>query len=523
MALREKTPPESASPGFPVVLGAVDVGSNAVRFAAAEFTSFESYRILEAERAPVRLGHEVFLTGKLGRSAMDAGVEALRLFDARLTALGAVRRRAVATSAVREASNGGRFIERVAEEAGMVLEPITGAEEARLVHLAVSNKVNLGDSPWLLVDLGGGSVEVSLVDGVGIRWSESHTMGAVRLLEELTTRGEDPGRFLALLEEYASTLRVPRAESDPPRGYLATGGNADALADLAGVRPDAKGVGRLPIRDLRGLIELLARTPYRRRVEELGLRGDRADVILPAAIIYARLGALAGAAEVVVPRVGIREGVLLDLATETLPGGGEVRLGRQAFEGALSLGRKYSFDEAHGRQVARMAVSLFDQLHDLHGLGPDSRRILRVAALLHDIGSFVNNSGHHKHSFYLIAQSGLVGFSPEEIQVVANVARYHRKGGPKPEHDAFQALSKGGRQRTLKLAALLRVADALDREHLQRVREVEVCRQGGSVLLRVTGSGDLLLEAWSLRRKSDLFEKVYTQKLTLETVRGGAP
>jgi exopolyphosphatase/guanosine-5'-triphosphate,3'-diphosphate pyrophosphatase len=373
------------------------------------------------------------------------------------------------------------------------------------------------------VDLGGGSVEVSLVDGVGIRWSESHTMGSVRLLEELTTRGEDPGRFLALLEEYASTLRVPRAESDPPRGYLATGGNAEALADLAGIRPDAKGVSRLPLRDLRGLIELLARTPYRRRVEELGLRGDRADVILPAAIIYARLGALAGAEEIVVPRVGIREGTLLDLATETLPGGGEVRLERQAFEAALALGRKYSFDEAHGRQVARMAVALFDQLHDLHGLGPDSRRILRVAALLHDIGSFVNTSGHHKHSHYLLAQSGLVGFSPEEIQVLANVARYHRKGGPRPEHEAFQALSKAGRQRTLKLAALLRVADALDREHLQRVRGVEVCRERGGVLLRVTGSGDLLLEAWSLRRKSDLFEKVYTQKLTLETVRGGAP
>lgn len=521
MAIRQKKVEAMDPPPFPVIVGAVDVGSNAVRFAAAEFDSLESSRVLESERIPVRLGHEVFLTGKLSADAMGAALEALRHFRERLAALGAKRFRAVATSAVREAGNGADFLAMVREQADMDLRSITGAEEARLVHLAVSSRVELGADPWLLVDLGGGSVEVSLADGSGIRWSESHTMGSVRLLEELTTRGEDPGRFVSLLEEYASTLRVPRAAADHPRGYIATGGNAESLASLAGAAPDARGVSRIPLKDLRRIIELLARTPYRKRMEDLGLRRDRADVILPAAIIYARLGEMAEAPEMVVPHVGIREGVLLDLAMECVPGGGDLRLDLQAFAAALALGRKYGFDEAHGSHVAKLAISLFDQLADLHGLGSDSRRILHVGALLHDVGSFVSPSGHHKHSMYILANSGLVGFSPEELLCLANVARYHRKGWPRPEHEMFRRLSKPDRQRTLKLAALLRAADALDREHLQRVRQVEVRKTKEGVRLKVASSGELILEAWSLRRKSDFFEKVYTRKLTLETSRGG--
>jgi exopolyphosphatase / guanosine-5'-triphosphate,3'-diphosphate pyrophosphatase len=512
---------EGILPPFPMVLGAVDVGSNAVRFAVAEFRDVSRFRILDSERAPVRLGHEVFLTGKLGADAMEAGIGALRDFRRRMADLSVARTRAVATSAVREASNGPEFLARVTAETGFDLKPITGAEEARLVHLAVSSRIHFGEDPWLLVDLGGGSVEVSLADESGVRWSESHTMGSVRLLEELTVSGDDPGRFLSLLEEYASTLRVPRAEADRPRIYVATGGNAESLADLAGAAPDSAGVCRVPLGDLRRVIEFLARTPYRRRVEEMGLRRDRADVILPAAIIYARLGMLVRAPEMVVPRVGVREGILLDMAKEAVPGGGEVRLDPQAFQAALALGRKYAFDEIHGRQVSMLAVSLFDQTEDLHKLGPESRRILRVASLLHDVGSFVSPSGHHKHSQYILASSGLPGFSPEEVQVVANVARYHRKGPPRPDHEGYQRLSKGDRQRTVKLAALLRAADALDREHLQRVTRVEVRRDRGGLRLCVTGTGDLILEAWSLKRKSDFFEKVYNTKLTLETSRGG--
>lgn len=489
--------------------------------AIARFEDPSDFRLLEYERAPVRLGHEVFLTGRLGDATIDAALRAFRSFRQRLDFHGVTRWRSVATSAVREASNGPEFIERVSAECGLELEPITGSEEARLVHLAVSKRVFLGDGLWLLVDLGGGSVEVSLVDADGIRWIESHTMGSVRLLEELTTSGEDPSRFLQLLEEYASTLRLPPTSAERAIGYIATGGNIETLARLAGGPTDGRTVYHLVMADLRSLIERLARMSFKQRVDELGLRPDRADVILPAGIVYERLGQLLGVKEIVVPHVGVKDGILFDLASEMIPETAETRHDRQVEEAAIILGRKYRFDEAHARHVAMLALALFDQTKELHGLDRQSRRILLAAAILHEIGSFVSRTGHHRHSMYLIAASGpssLVGFSPEEIEVVANVARYHRKSPPKPEHESFQKLSKSDRQRASKLAALLRVADALDRDHAQRVVSISAREDKGTMRLLVQSRGGLLLEAWSLRERSDLFRLVFGRRVVLELV-----
>ena len=204
----------------PPRVAAVDVGSNAIRFLAAELPPDGELRVLASERRPVRLGHGVYLSGRLDRAPLEAAVATLCELKAASDRLGVSRIRAVATSAVRESSNGGELVERVRREAGLELEVISGSEEARLAHLAVAARVPLGDRRWLLVDLGGGSVEVSLVDRHGVLWSESHTMGSVRLLEELTEAGDEPGRFLRLLGEYVATLRLPAAAG--PRRWRAT-------------------------------------------------------------------------------------------------------------------------------------------------------------------------------------------------------------------------------------------------------------------------------------------------------------
>lgn len=298
--------PEDGAVAFPLRVAAVDVGSNAIRFAAAEFSDPVHYTELETRRVPIRLGHDVFRSGQLTQGTMDAAVEALAGFRERIEALGIPHHRAVATSAVRESRNGGEFVERVRREAGIHLTAITGSEEARLVWVAVRNRLPPGDRKWVLVDLGGGSVEVSLVDRSGILWSESHTLGSVRLLEELSGTGKTPA-------EYAATLSIPAAARHwNPAGMIATGGNIEALARLAGSGVDENGVSVLPLPRLRALIESLGQLSPRQRVEELGLREDRADVILPAAVVYERLGVLAGADEVRVPHVGVREGILLD-------------------------------------------------------------------------------------------------------------------------------------------------------------------------------------------------------------------
>jgi exopolyphosphatase/guanosine-5'-triphosphate,3'-diphosphate pyrophosphatase len=261
---------------------------------------------------------------------------------------------------------------------------------------------------------------------------------------------------------------------------------------------------------MRATIEALASLSYRQRVVDLGLREDRADVILPAAMVYERLAELAGMESILVPNVGIKDGVLLDLAENLVPGEhGRDRLDEIAWDGAVTLGRRYALDQAHGQHVAELALSLFDQLHDLHKLDEQDRRLLLAAAILHDVGTFIGYRRHHKHSQYIIAESDLPGFSPAEIQVIANIARYHRKSAPAPHHEPFQKLSERAQSKVRKLAPILRLADALDREHRQTVSAVLARVEDSKLELELTGEGDLLLERWALQQKASMFEDVY--------------
>ncbi len=496
--------------------GAIDVGSNAIRMLAVEFGEGDRWTTLEAERATVRLGHDVFLTGRLTSGAMDAAVNALGGFKDRLEKHGVSALRAVATSAVREARNGPEFVEKVQRETGLTLDVISGAEEARLVHLAIARRVDLGAQRWLAVDLGGGSVEISLVDREGILWSESQAMGSVRLLEELSGAGDEPGRFRRLLTEYIATLRLPQmATANRPLGFIATGGNIESLLRFAVTVPGAE-VEALPLATLRTTIELLARLSYAQRVAELGLREDRADVILPAAMVYEQLATLSGAEQILVPKVGVREGIVLDLASQhhAPQCARRLRLERLV-QAAVALGRRYCFDEAHGRQVMHLALSLFDQLGSALGLGEEERPILAAAALLHDIGGFVSFKRHHKHSHYLIAQSDIPGLNAQETQVAALVARYHRKSEPALRHPEFACLGEADQARVQSLASLLRVADALDREHLQQVVTVKALLRKDQLCLELEGRGDLLLERWALARKSQLLTRLLEVSPTL--------
>jgi exopolyphosphatase/guanosine-5'-triphosphate,3'-diphosphate pyrophosphatase len=495
-----------------------------MRLLVVEFGAAGEYRVLDNLRSPVRLGHGVYLTGRLSPSVTPVAVSVLAGFAERMRELSAGSYRAVATSALRESANGEAFLRRVHKEAGLKLEVISGSEEARLVHRAVRQRVDLSRGRWLLADLGGGSVEVTLADASGVFWTESHTMGSVRLLEELQEGGGAPGRFQRLLTEYVETLRLSSAFLEAPiAGYVATGGNIETLAQMGLALPGPDGVARLAVSALDRLIQQLSRTSYRERVEALGLKEDRADVILPAALIYARLARFAGAREILVPFVGIKEGVVLDLADGLLePGEPLDREERQVEASALALGRKYRFDEAHGRHVAALALSLFDQLRGVHKMDPEARKVLHASALLHDIGSYVSYSGHHKHSCYLLSHSNLGGFSPQQMALVANVARYHRRSTPKPQHEAYAALDRNSRSLVVKLAAFLRLADALDREHRQKVQSVRAEVESGTLKLRLAGEGDLLLEGWSLKKKGDLMKRAFRLDILVVAKEKGA-
>jgi exopolyphosphatase/guanosine-5'-triphosphate,3'-diphosphate pyrophosphatase len=314
---------------FPIRIASIDVGSNAMRFLAAEFENEKKFSLLANDRYPLRLGHDVFVSGRMTDETISSALGGLATFSGHMNRLRVKRYRAVATSAVRESTNGDDLVCRSREELGIELEKISGSEEARLVHLSVKHRVFLGDKQWILADLGGGSVEVSLVDEAGILWSESHTMGSVRLLEELAGSGEEPGRFKKLLEEYIQTLRIPAIiRSKEPVGFIATGGNIETIASLLS-QQEGGPLARVALADLKILIEKLAGMSYSERIKNLDLREDRADVILPASLVYERLAVLAGVEEIIVPHAELREGIVLDLMKENRTSGETRKVGRR--------------------------------------------------------------------------------------------------------------------------------------------------------------------------------------------------
>ena len=494
---------------------AIDVGSNAMRLRVVEADSVSQIRELHAERASVRLGRDVFLQGRLQSGAVSSACETLRHFREILDLHKVDRYRAVATSAVREAENGSLLVERARREAGIELEVIEGIEEARLVRVAIVGRLGLRDQRALLLDLGGGSLEISLIDRGNLRASKSLPIGTVRLLEMFHARSADGEAEMA--REYVERqLREIAAEI--PRGSfdvsIGTGGNFDTLAQLCPpsdvpVTEAARAMPSLDVESVRALLPRLSALSPEERRSTYGLRPDRADVIVPASEIVVGVADAFGVTRIVAPGIGLREGVLEELIEkhfDVWDYGGEASA---SLEAALRLGRRYAFDEAHGMLVARLSADLFDQLLPLHRLGERDRLLMRTAGLLHDVGDFIRYEGHHRHSQYILQNSDIVGLTPTERSIVANVARYHRKAHPDTAHPSFRDLERDDRSRVRILSAILRIADALDREHAGKVTAVRAVPEKGRMKLHLTGAPERQLEEWTVGRKSALFEEVF--------------
>jgi len=504
-------------------IAAIDIGSNAMRLRIVDVDPpeegprgprFRPFREVCAERASVRLGHDVFTRGRIEPTVIAQACDALKRFRATMDGAKVDRYRAVATSASREAKNGDLFVERAEREAGVHVDVIEGLEEARLVQAAVRERLNLEGKTVVLVDIGGGSTELTLMVDLVAVYSRSLPVGTVRLIEAFA---EGPGRIDAvrtmLIDEYiericAEPLReLARVAERPIDVLIATGGNIETLADLCPMPlafPESRAI---EVASMKKLLESLAELTVDERAQRYTLRPDRADTIYPASKILARVVDALGVTQMLSPGVGLKEGVLVDLAIEHFVPrdfGGEAASIKDA---SLRLGRRYHFDEAHGEIVAKLAMQLFDDLGPVHGLDPRDRILLLAAALLHDVGDFVRYEGHHKHSYYVIAHSDIMGLSPVERDIVANVARYHRKSSPSLDHENFRALSREARSKVKTMASILRVADALDREHRRVVSSVRARVEGSTLFLDIEGTEARALEEWTVRAKSGLLKE----------------
>jgi exopolyphosphatase/guanosine-5'-triphosphate,3'-diphosphate pyrophosphatase len=509
---------------------AVDVGSNALRLRIVEASQpartsqlallpagdAPSWQDIASMRAPVRLGSEVFLTGTLAPATIGQACAALRDFRQAMDDAKVVAYRATATSAVREASNGSTLVERARREAGIELEVIEGVEEARLIQLAVGRRLKIADKRAVLVDVGGGSTELTLVDRGDAAFSISLPLGTVRVIETFLKGSGSVDRARAKLMGEQIDRSLGEARPHLSRGtvhmLIGTGGNVETLADLCPMKGGWAGAPRaIDVSAARALFAKLCPMTATERKDAYALRPDRADTIVPATAIFLRVADIFKATAIVAPGVGLKEGILEELIDKYFNVWDAAGEAQTVLTACTRLGRRYQFDEAHGTLVANLAGQLFDDLRDVHAMGERDRLLLRAAAMLHDVGDFVRYDGHHKHSYYLILHSDLMGLTPEERAIVANVARYHRKSTPDPSHPNFRDLDKDARGRVRGLAAILRIADALDREHLGKIDGVQaaVDQAKRRVVLHVLGREDRELEEWTVQAKADLLREVY--------------
>jgi exopolyphosphatase/guanosine-5'-triphosphate,3'-diphosphate pyrophosphatase len=502
-------------------VAAVDIGSNAVRLLISNVENVGGERkitTLESIREPVRLGQDVFRNGSLSDETIERALEAFGRFRALIDQHGVKWTRAVATSATREALNKDLFVDRVLQQTGIEISVIGPEEEARLIHLAVSEAVDLRNKVALLVDIGGGSTEITIASDGYILSTESFRMGAVRLLQVLEEKRYGERKFNQLVREYvdAAQKRIRKEIGTKKIDVcIGTGGNIETLAELGHELFGLDRNSSLSGQDLDAIVRKLQSHTYDERIQQLHLRPDRADVIIPAAIVIQKILRQSGVDELMVPSVGLKDGLLLDTIQEVY-GEKKSQYRDQVMSSALQIGRKYLFDEQHGLACTKFAGKLFDETRTVHNLPPDYRLLLEVAALLHDIGHFVNMTGHHKHALYLLMATPIIGMNQDQMAIVANVARYHRKSFPKPQHETFRVLSSKDRVAVSKLAALLRLADAMDNEHASRVTDFEVEIRKPKFIIRLKGEGDLLLEKWSLARKADMFEEVFNMNVVVE-------
>jgi exopolyphosphatase/guanosine-5'-triphosphate,3'-diphosphate pyrophosphatase len=506
-------------------LAAIDIGSNSIKLVVVDAESADSFAVLARDKETVRLGHETLREGFLSPAAFERAAECVRRFRSIAEARGAGRVLGVATASVRAASNAPEFIDEIERRTGVRVEVLSGIEEARLIGLAAARGCSAPSESLVNVDIGGGSTEISLVRGGVPAAFHSVRLGAVGLTERFIASDPPKAEELrALREEVRAALERPARELRDAGWRRVTGTSGTIIAVGAALRArESKGAqpagAEVVLSRLERFNQRTAGMTQGERRAAAGLSAQRAEIIVAGGQI---LEGVMRSLRVNYLRTcdwGLREGVIIDFLREVeaesrppLPDDADPRL-----RGVHAVGRRFGYEAAHARRVARFAEAIFDELAPSAGLTRQQRTLLSAAALLHDVGYHIAHEGHHKHALYLVKHSELTGFSEAERDVIANVARYHRGSAPKEKHKEFWRLHHADRDTVRKLGGILRVANALDRSRDGRVRGLTCARAGGRFQLTLACDGDCGREAAAVRSKGGLFEEVFGYDLSVDS------
>jgi exopolyphosphatase/guanosine-5'-triphosphate,3'-diphosphate pyrophosphatase len=503
-------------------LAAIDIGTNSIRCIVVEADNKGGYRVLDDEKSTVRLGEDLTRTGAISPQAENRALEAVGRFRKLLNGLKVTAVEAIATSAMRRASNGQRLLDDLSAALGHEIRVISGIEEAGLAMVSAQRNFDMEYKRYAVYDIGGGSLEITTALGSHIEECYSLDLGAVVMTEQFIHH--DPARPADVGKLQRHVRAQLKKQLDRSKVQLHTligsGGTTTAIGAMA---MSAMGKSYASIHgyevlrsEIVHMLAMLTRKNMAERRLVAGLNADRADIIVAGIAVVEELMRFFGANQLLVNERGIREGLIVRgmekhglLPVHTTPRGWR--------ESALEFVRSCHGDEPHAQHVATLALSLFDALAVPFAMKKSDRKLLEAAALLHDVGYFIAYSSHHKHSYHLIRHAELFGFTPRERELIAQIARYHRKSLPKRKHETFQALHDEDRQRVCRLGGILRLADGLDRRRCAEVQSISCSVSGSLVTVCAGGSDDISLELFGAESKKELFEKAFAVRVVFET------
>ncbi len=507
-------------------IAAIDIGTNSIHMIVVQVRPDLSFEVIDREKDMVRLGAGGLDGRSLTPTAMSAALQTLTKFRRLAESNKVDEIVAAATSATREADNGGDFIAEVARQTGIRIRVISGTEEARLIHLAAGYGVDVGANTAAVIDIGGGSVEVTLGTATHLTLGKSFKVGVIRLTERFVKTDPLSGHDERRLTKHINKEMGAHLDQIVAAGFdrvIGTSGTILSLGALAladgDAAPDELRNRRVSAKALRRLRKRLVDADIEERLHIPGMDPRRADLSVAGSVLVDTILRRLGADDITLCDLALREGLVLDYIHRNSARIRKVeRYPDVRRRSIVELGERCGYWSEHAQQVARLALSIFDQTRSVHGLGDREREWLEYAALLHDIGVHISYDRHHRHSYYLIKNGDLRGFDPQEIEVIGLVARYHRQATPKKSHEGYGDLGGTLRTTVRMLSAMVRLAEGLDRSHAQAVAGIDLFPRGDDYLARLRSASDAELELWAAHRHVAPLERELDRPIRFEVV-----
>lgn len=496
------------------IIAGIDVGSHALRMKIAEINDRAEMKVLELARQPISLGSDTYALGKVSFETVDRTCEILKGFRRLMKDYKVKTYRAVGTSAIREAENRDYIVDQIKLKTGLDIDVISNAEERSLTYKAIRENLpevlKMRNEGVLILTVGAGSIELSIYHDNFLKYSHNIKLGSLRLREVLSGLEGRTLNFPKIMEEYIHA-NIDRLEVSKElcKYFIALGGEIRTISKLCNKTKEFEKLKYIRQEDFLNLYNKMVNKSSASIMKEYNVTSERANVLVPSMMIFQHFLEMTEVKGIHAPLISLRDGIISEMIDQRFDTKRKKDFMNDIISYVRHLARKYQYDRAHAEDVEEKSLYLFDELIGLHGLGDRERRLLQLACIIHDAGKFINQNKHYVHSYNLIMAAEIIGMSQEDLEVIANVARYHSQEVPRYSHENFRRLNEHNRVIVAKLSSIIRLADALDRSHKQKIKDIKLTLDEKDVYIRGESKHDTLLEEWTFESKSEFFQEVF--------------